>query len=113
MSEAHQPTLSYEGPTVKPGVPDGTTMVEISERPSGRFPVTAVTVTRRVMVVPELVMNALLPLTTQWSPSRTARVRQAPASVPPPGSVSPNALRAVPAHSSGSQRARCAAVPYK
>ena len=113
MSEAHQPTLEYPGCTVNPGVPDGTMMDEISLRPSGRIPVTAVTVTSVVMSVPELVMNAFEPLTTQWSPSRTARVAVPPASEPKPGSVSPNAASASPVHSFGSHCCFCASVPYR
>ena len=108
MSEAHQPTLEYAGPTVNPGVWDGTMIAEIS---SG--PVSAVTVTSAVMSVPELVMNALLPLITQWSPSRTARVCVPPASEPKPGSVSPNAASASPEVSRGSQRRFCSSVPYR
>ena len=40
-------------------------------------------------------------------------VRVAPASEPPPDSVSPNAPSAVPAVSAGSQRSRCSAVPNR
>ena len=57
MSEAFQPTLEYCVATVKPGVPDGTMIVEISGLPSCLRPVTAATVTRPVMSVPELVMK--------------------------------------------------------
>ena len=64
---------SSAGATVKPGVPDGTMIVEISLAPSACVPVTAVTVTRPVMSVPELVMNALLPLMTHSSPSSDRR----------------------------------------
>ena len=78
--------------TVKPGVPDGTMIEEISGLPSALRPVTAVTVTRPVMSVPELVMKHLVPLITHSSPPvETAVVRVPPASEPPPGSVSPNA----------------------
>ena len=44
---------------------------EICGEPSSLVPVRAVTVTTEVMSVPELVMNALAPLTTHSSPSRT------------------------------------------
>ena len=78
MSEAFQPTFEYWAATVKPGVPDGTMIAEISGgRPAAR-PVTAVTVTRPVMSVPELVMKHLVPLITHSSPSRTAVVRVPP-----------------------------------
>jgi alkylation response protein AidB-like acyl-CoA dehydrogenase len=46
VSAAFQPTWEYRWPTVTPGVPDGTRIAEISLRPSGRVPVTAVTGTR-------------------------------------------------------------------
>jgi hypothetical protein len=110
VSEAHQPTFEYAAPTVNPGVPDGTMIAESS---SG--PVSAVTVTRAVMSVPELVMNALLPLITHSLPSslRTARVCVPPASEPNPGSVSPNAASASPEVSRGSQRRFCSSVPYR
>ena len=113
VSDADQPTFEYFGATVNPGVPDGTTMVEISgRRPAGRA-VIAVTVTNDVMSVPEFVMNAFVPSITQSSPSRRAVVRVAPASVPPPGSVRPNAPSARPAQRSGSHRARCSSVPNR
>jgi hypothetical protein len=88
-------------------------IAEISLRPSGFSPVTAVTVTNDVMSVPEFVMKALEPLMTQTSPSRTAVVRVAPASDPPPGSVRPNAPSARPASRSGSQRSFCSGVPNR
>ena len=91
MSDAGQPTFEYFGATVKPGVPAGTMMAEISGRPPSARPVTAVTVTSPVMSVPELVMNALVPLITHSPPSSRAVVRVAPASEPPPGSVRPKA----------------------
>ena len=74
-----------------PGVPAGTTNAEM---PSS---VRAVTVTIEVMSVPQLVMNALDPLITHSSPTSSARVRVAPASEPPSGSVRPNAPSARPA----------------
>ena len=63
---------------MKPGVPDGTRIVEISCLPSAVRPVTAVTVTRPVMSVPELVMNALVPLITHSSPSSSTAVVRVP-----------------------------------
>ena len=82
-------------------------------RPSAASPVTAVTMTNEVMSVPELVMNALLPLITQASPSTTAVVRVAPASEPPPDSVSPNAPSSSPAHRLGSHRSFSSAEPNR
>ena len=74
MSEAFQPTLEYGAATVKPGVPDGTMIEEISGGPSSLRPVTAVTVTRPVMSVPELVMKHLVPLITHSSVRRSRAV---------------------------------------
>lgn len=109
MSDAAQPTLEYLRPTVKPGVPFGTRIVEIS--PS---PVNAVTVTNAVMSVPELVMNALDPLITQESPSSRAVVRMPPGmSDPPPGSVSPKPASRSPEVSGGSHRSFCSADPNR
>ena len=87
---------------MKPGVPLGTRMAEMSGCPSSVVPVRAVTVTTEVMSVPELVMNAFAPLMTQSPPSRTALVRVAPASEPPSGSVRPKPASARPATRSGS-----------
>jgi hypothetical protein len=102
------------GATVKPGVPDGTMIAEISLSPSGCWPVTAVAVTNEVMSVPELVMNDFEPLTTHWSPSRRAVVRFAPAASDPlPDSVRPNAPSRRPAVRSGSQRSRCSRLPKR
>ena len=82
-------------------------------RPSSRVPVTAVTVTNPVIEVPELVMNALLPLITHSSPSSTAVVRVAPASEPPPGSVSPKPPSSSPRVSRGSHSRFCSSVPKR
>ena len=113
MSEQHQPTLEYSGPTVKPGVPDGTMIAEISGLPPVR-PVMASAVTTDVIDVPELVMNAFEPSITHSSPSSRAVVRIPPGmSEPPPGSVRPNAARRSPWHRSGSQRSFCAADPNR
>ena len=97
---------------MKPGVPAGT-MIALRSRaePSSLVPVRAVTVTTEVMSVPELVMNALAPLTTHSSPSRTALVRVAPASEPASGSVRPKPASARPATRSGRKRSFCSSVP--
>lgn len=115
MSEAFQPTLLYFLETVNPGVPDGTMIDEISGRPSALRPVTAVTVTRAVMSVPELVMKHLVPLITH-SPvasSSLAVVRVPPASEPQSGSVSPNAPSASPEVRRGSHSRFCSSVPKR
>ena len=101
VSLACQPILRYGGSMMRPGVPAGTTKAEIWSSS-----VRAVTVTIDVSSVPELVMNAFDPLSTH-SPvdsSSRARVRVAPASLPPSGSVRPKAPRARPATRSGSHR---------
>ncbi len=105
MSEADHPTLEYFFEAVNPAVPAGTMIAEMARGSPGAL-VTAVTVTSPVMSVPELVMNALVPLMTHSPPSRRAVVRVAPASVPPPGSVSPKAPSIVPAQRGGSHSAR-------
>ena len=88
-------------------------IAEISLWPSASVPVTAVTVTSCVRSVPELVMNAFEPLMTQCPSSSRAVVFVAPASEPPPGSVSPNAPSASPAHSRGSHSCFCSSVPNR
>ena len=113
VSDACQPIFRYGGWTSNPGVPAGTTIVEISGVPPPAASVRAVIVTSDVMGVPELVMNAFSPSITH-SPaasSRTARVRVPPASLPASGSVRPNPPSARPAQRSGSQRWRCSSVP--
>ena len=112
MSDDAQPTLEYFSETVSPGVPAGTMIAEISLRPPCT-PVTAVTVMRSVIAVPELVMKLFAPLITHSPPSRRAVVAVAPASEPPPGSVRPNAPSPAPAASRGSQRVLCSAVPKR
>jgi hypothetical protein len=106
--------LEYFLDTRNPGVPAGTRIAEISRRPAtSRPPVIAVTVTNEVMSVPELVMNAFEPLITHSSPSSRAVVRVAPASEPPPGSVSPNAPSFSPAASAGSHSCFCSSEPKR
>ena len=65
VSDACQPILRYGGCTSKPGVPAGTTIVEISPGP-----VSAVTVTIDVIGVPEFVMNDFSPSMTHVPSSR-------------------------------------------
>jgi hypothetical protein len=88
-------------------------MVVISPRPSGRWPVTAATVTRPERSRPALVMNALAPSITHSSPSRVALVRSEPASEPPPGSVRPKAASRSPVASGRSQRPCCSPSPKR
>ena len=108
VSEACQPILRYGGCTSKPGVPAGTTIVEISPGP-----VSAVTVTSDVIGVPEFVMNDFSPSITHCPAVSSSRalVRVPPASLPASGSVSPKPPSVRPAHRSGSQRSCCSGVP--
>jgi hypothetical protein len=72
-------------------------------------------VTRLVMGVPLLVMNALAPLTTN-SPvlsSASALVRVAPASLPASGSVRPKPAIFWPLHRSGSHCCFCSSEPKR
>ncbi len=70
--------------------------------PAGSSPVTAVMHTTPEISVPALVMNCLAPLIAHSSPSKRARVRVLPASLPASGSVRPNAPSRSPEHSLGS-----------
>lgn len=90
-------------------------IAEIRGLPSGLRPVTAVTVTRPVMSVPELVMKHLVPLITHSSVSGSSRavVRVAPASEPPSGSVRPKAPSISPEHRRGSHSRFWASVPKR
>ena len=58
-------------------------------------------------------MNCLVPLITQLTASSFAVVLVAPASLPPPASVSPNAPSALPLVSSGSHSCFCASLPNR
>ena len=117
MSEEFQPTLSYAGSAVKPGVPAGIMIVEISgtSRPDFEVfvPVTAVAVTRRVMSVPEFVMNDFEPLIVHVPFSSVAFVRVPPASEPASGSVRPKAASPEPSVSFGSHSCFCSSVPNR
>src|SRR3989338_6567825 len=94
---------------VKPGVPAGTIMQEISFFPPSRLPVMACTVTPLVIDVEPLVIKILAPLITPWPFLSSARVLDDPASEPAPGSVSPKAHKALPLHKSGRYFFFCAA----
>jgi len=98
---------------VRPGVPDGTIIDEISLTPSGRVPVIAVTVIRPVILVPELVIKAFEPLITHWPSERIAVVRVPPASEPAPGSVNPKAPSIAPLHMAGRYIFFCSSEPNR
>ncbi len=55
-------------------------------------------------------MKVFEPLSTHWSPSRTAVVLSAARSEPPEGSVMPMAVSSSPLATPGSQRWRCSSV---
>ena len=74
---------------------------------------TAVIVTQAEMSVPAFVMKILEPLTTHSPSASSARVREAPASEPAPGSVSPNAASFLPLARSGSHSRFCSSDPNR
>ena len=69
VSLACQPSFRYAGSTTRPGVPASMTNDEMSS------PIRAVTVMIDVIGVPQFVMKAFAPSSTQSSPSRRARGR--------------------------------------
>ena len=69
---------------------------EISREPSARLPVTAVIVVPPEISVPELVMNAFVPLMIHLPSRSSAFVCTLPASLPAPGSVRPKPHSIVP-----------------
>ncbi len=93
VSLARIPSLSSFLPARNPGVPRSTMNAEMPRLPFARV-VTAIT-TMRSPVLP-CVMNCLVPLMTQPSPSRTARVCIDAASLPDDASVSPQAASCSP-----------------
>ena len=84
---------------------------EYSLDPSDFSPLTARRITPRLISVPALDVNILVPLMTQAFPSRLAAVRIARASDPASGSVRPNAPRRSPRAKGPSQRRFCSSVP--
>ena len=109
MSDASQPLFFSARPTEKPGVPRSTAKIERPREPLAAGSVRAATNTRSAST--PLVMNILLPLITQWSPSRWARVRIDATSEPASGSVTATAVISSPRWTAGSQRAFCSADP--
>ena len=73
----------------------------------------AVIVTQAVMSVPAFVMKIFEPLITHSPPESSARVREAAASEPAPGSVSPNAASFFPLARSGSHSRFCSSEPNR
>ena len=75
--------------------------------------VSAVIVTQAEMSVPAFVMKIFAPLITHSPSSSSARVREAAASEPAPGSVNPNAASFLPEARSGSHSRFCSSVPKR
>src|SRR5580704_5712610 len=88
VGEQRIPSLFSFLPVRKPGVPFSMMNAEIPWEEPARS-VTAITTSTSATCA--LVVNVLLPLSTQQSPSRTAEVRVWPASEPDSGSVSDHA----------------------
>ena len=106
VSEDNQPVLFNARPTLKPGVPFSTMNIDMACRAS---PVLAAMKYKSACT--PLVMNILVPLSTQWSPSRLAVVRMPATSEPAPGSDTPTAVMHSPEVMRGMYLAFCAAVP--
>ena len=93
-----------------PGVSAGTTNIEA--RCDGRAPGSVTAITIRKSAIDPFEENHLRPLSSQSSPSRTARVASCVGSEPGvSGSVMLKALRRSPASSGCSQRSFCSGVP--
>ena len=95
---ARSPILSSCGPTLTPFM-SRVTMKAVSLPRSSAWPVLAKTVKKPAR--PPLVIQSLLPSSTQSSPSRTAVVLMLAASEPAPGSVRQKAAIISPVASLG------------
>src|SRR5204863_2380077 len=93
-------------PVLNPGVVLGTTKAEM---PFVFFSGSVRAITTATPLTEALVMNALLPFSTQPPSRASARVRSAAASEPEPGSVRPQAPRTSPRASRGNHCCFCAA----
>jgi hypothetical protein len=112
VSEAHQPTFEYPVGRSTPAS-DGTRIVESSSA-AVLVTVTAATVMRAVMSVPELVMNALLPLMTHSSVARRGRPGCGPAGVGAEARLGqPEGGQGLPGSERGSHVRFCSSVPYR
>ena len=108
MFEACSPSLRYGVPALNPGMPFSRMKAEMPLLPCAGS-VTAITTA--TCATPALVMKALVPLRTQLSPSRVARVFIAAASEPEPGSVSPHAPSVLPLRERGQILPFCSGEP--
>ena len=90
VSEDSQPVFFSARPTRNPGVPLSTMNIEIPCEPRASRLVLAAT--KYTSACTPLVMNILLPLSTNPSPARSARVRMPATSDPASGSVTATAV---------------------
>ena len=103
MTDARSEILWCTSCALKPGVPFST------RKP--RTPSSVRAHTTATSEIEPLVIHILLPLRTQSSPSRTARVRIEPGSEPESGSVRPKQPIASPAAMRGSHSCFCSSLP--
>jgi hypothetical protein len=104
--EARSESLRWMSLATNPGVSVGTTNPWMGPEVSpSRAQTTATSAT------PPLVIHILVPLTIQSSPSRRARVRIEPGSLPESGSVRPKQPMASPAAIRGSHSCFCSSEP--
>ncbi len=94
---------------VSPGIPRSTTN---AVTPLCFFALSTVANTRKWSARSASEIQILCPLSTYESPSRRAVVARLAASVPTPGSVSPNVASFSPFACGTSQRRRCSSVPH-
>ena len=106
VSDDSQPVFLSARPTEKPGVPFSTMNMEMS-----RLPGPDLAAMKYRSACTPLVMNILVPLSTQSSPSRLAVVRMPATSEPAPGSVMPTAVISSPAITRRRYLSFCAALP--
>ncbi len=109
VSASCWPTFASTRPSANPGVPRSTAMrLMAREEEVACGSVRQATITRSAVL--PLVMKVLDPSITHASPSRTAVVRRAARSLPPPGSVIAIAVVSSPLAKPGSQRTFCSSV---
>ena len=84
--------------------------ISSSEMPPAPSPPVRTAVVKKSARIPD-VMNVFSPVTTKWSPSRVATVRNAETSEPPEGSVMASAAIRSPASTGGSTRAFSSGLP--
>ena len=103
VTDARRESLRWMLLATKPGVSVGTT--------KPRTPSSVTAHTTATSATPPLVIHILVPLSTQSSPSRRARVRMEEGSLPESGSVRPKQPMASPAAMAGSHSCFCSSLP--